>query len=252
MEMKPATDGWNPELEGLRSGLLAARANEDKVQKELALVRTNADRRDRLQRRAKRMAEAARDRALSARHLTAEARSKGEAARRKNLPGHRWDAEARRLDAERERDTQDARRWNEDSRRKDREVRSLTKELRVKTEEARLLSEETHEMEQRFEYFSKFGHDPKAAPLTITERTTASLRNVLSGTQHGANQLLRLTIGARGEVVLAFDITRQGDNVVSYRGEPVLLVGPVLPDSLAGKTLDVSEGAGGAQFILSG
>ena len=54
-----------------------------------------------------------------------------------------------------------------------------------------------------------------------------------------------------GGISLTLDTAQPGYTVVRHEGVPVLLVGPELPTSLAGKTLDISPSYEGTQIIVS-
>ena len=254
--------GRDEEIKDARATLTAARGDEEKARKALIEARLKTDRQQRFYRRSKGQAEAARSRDDYSRRMASESRGKAEDARRKNQPQHRFEAEARRWDTEHRLASQDTRRWEEDARRKEREAKSYALELRDRMEDVQDQTHEAHKSQQRFEYLTKFGAAPAggvpdqseadSAALTITERTTATLRSTLDGAEHRPDQLLRLTVGTGGEVVLVLDTIKQGDNVVSHQGQPVLLVEPVLLQGLGGKKLDVTEGAGKANIILSG
>ena len=85
----------------------------------------------------------------------------------------------------------------------------------------------------------------------MTAQVTEALKSVLESTNRDSDQAFRLTAGEGGGIALALDVQREGDNVVSHQGVPVLLVGPDLPETLRGKTLDISQSPQGTQVILA-
>ena len=91
---------------------------------------------------------------------------------------------------------------------------------------------------------------PSANSLTITNRATAALRDILLGMGHRREELLRLSTGPDGGIVVALDSHRVGDHVVDHDGDAVLLIDRTLPEELVGKTLDTNETRDGKQLVL--
>lgn len=89
--------------------------------------------------------------------------------------------------------------------------------------------------------------------LTVTERAAEALKETLNGVDHEAGEVLRLVPGAqdpKGQLALALDRARDGDQVVEHEGAAVLVVEKELSESLSASTLDAEEGLDGPQLRL--
>ena len=62
---------------------------------------------------------------------------------------------------------------------------------------------------------------------------------------------MRLTANDQGQLGLAIDVERQGDQVVEHEDSKVLLVEKDLADTLQGITIDVEDTPEGARLVIS-
>jgi len=77
--------------------------------------------------------------------------------------------------------------------------------------------------------------------LQVTERATEHLKQILDGTEHEDDQILRIVSDAQGNSQLVLDTQKDGDQVVEHNGKPIVVVEPVLSKGLSGTTLDVKQ-----------
>ncbi len=88
--------------------------------------------------------------------------------------------------------------------------------------------------------------------LAVTTRASAALAQVLDSTQHDPQEILRLVQDPEGNLGLALDTQKDGDQVVEYGGNMTLVIEPAISDRLEGVTLDIQESPQGEMFTLSG
>ena len=86
--------------------------------------------------------------------------------------------------------------------------------------------------------------------LTITERATAALREILLGMSNGWRESTTVVHRGDGGIAIALDSQRTGDQVVHHDGQAVLLIDQVVLAQLAGKTLDTSGSDDGKQLLF--
>ena len=260
---------WDQEHEDVRIKLAAARLALKRATSVVREKQVEHDRAERLQIRSEKKAkESVAGQGLARRKLE-EAQRGGVDARRKELPRHRWAAEIRRWTAQLENAEGDLRRWGDDTRRQESLVKNLKQEIDDRLEEVEGLTAQIKMLDDRFRYLVKFGRGLKARnrnpskrsaqqpaeqvspSFAITRRATAALQEVLNGLEHEPNQLLRLIPSDEGGISLTLDTLQPGYTIVNHDGEPVLFVGPEVPTSLAGKTLDINPSDQGTQIIVS-
>jgi Fe-S cluster assembly iron-binding protein IscA len=89
--------------------------------------------------------------------------------------------------------------------------------------------------------------------IGVTERAKQELRKMLAANTDEPEACLRLTSNEQGQLGLAIDAERQGDQVVEHDDLKVLVVENDLADSLQGITMDVQDSPEdeGAKLVLS-
>lgn len=78
-------------------------------------------------------------------------------------------------------------------------------------------------------------------PLAVTDRASIILKDALSHIERRPGQIFRLSIADTGEPSLDLDDKRDGDQVVEYLGDAVMVVGQRAQNALTGVTLDAFE-----------
>ena len=156
----------------------------------------------------------------------------------------------------------DLRRWGDDLMRAEKDKKNLATEIKERQAAVAKGEREIYTWQQKLQYVSKFGRGLRTAtrsssesqenPLAVTEQAAGALREVLERTDRLPDQAFRLTSGPDGGITLTLDHAKDDDQVISHERVRVLLVGPSLPDSLKGKTLDISDSPEGTQIVLSG
>ncbi len=90
--------------------------------------------------------------------------------------------------------------------------------------------------------------------LTVTDRAAAALKETLDSLDHQPEETLRLVPrtanGTTSELGLALDESRDGDQVVDYDGETVMVIDDGLSEALSAATLDLEEGPQGPALTL--
>jgi Fe-S cluster assembly iron-binding protein IscA len=90
------------------------------------------------------------------------------------------------------------------------------------------------------------------AGVTVTERATDELRNMLAEASTKEGQVLRLVAQPEGRgFALGTDQVEDGDQVVEEGGEPVLVVSEDLSEALDGAVIDVEETEEGARLTVT-
>jgi Fe-S cluster assembly iron-binding protein IscA len=87
--------------------------------------------------------------------------------------------------------------------------------------------------------------------LTVTERASRELKQVLDTVERETNQCLRLITDPQGNFRLTLDIPRKGDQVVKHGEEAVLLIEPRIAQYLEGAVLDVEDTPTGPSLVIS-
>jgi len=87
--------------------------------------------------------------------------------------------------------------------------------------------------------------------IGATERAKQELKRILNANTDEAEACLRLTANNQGQLALAIDVERQGDQVVEHEDSKVLLVEKELADTLQGITIDVEDTPEGTRLVIS-
>ncbi len=88
--------------------------------------------------------------------------------------------------------------------------------------------------------------------VSVTDRAAAVLARTLRNGQASADLGFRVIPSGPGEIALAIDEARAGDQVVRHRDQTVLLVDEWVARALEGAVLDIEEQAEGASLTLYG
>jgi len=86
--------------------------------------------------------------------------------------------------------------------------------------------------------------------VTVTERAARELRARLLALAPEPGYVLRLAAGPTG-LILILDVEREGDQLVEFEGEAVLVIAPELSEALHGSVIDCEEREGGAVLTIS-
>jgi Fe-S cluster assembly iron-binding protein IscA len=87
-------------------------------------------------------------------------------------------------------------------------------------------------------------------PLKFTERAVAVMKESLGKQQREPEQVIRLLIDPQGDITLALDIPRGGDQRVEQQGDTVLVLEAGICVMLSDVIVDVQENAQGRAFVL--
>jgi len=87
--------------------------------------------------------------------------------------------------------------------------------------------------------------------VTVTDRATQELRNILAEASPEEGQTLRLVARAEGGFAVGLDQVREGDEVVEAGGERVLVIASGLAETLKGAVIDVQETEKGPKLTIS-
>lgn len=87
--------------------------------------------------------------------------------------------------------------------------------------------------------------------LQVTDKALDAMAQTLDAKAAEDDQALRLGLTDTGQLGLALDNRRAGDEVVSKGERPVLLVEPEVSEHVNGAVLDVADTPGGAQLTIS-
>ena len=89
--------------------------------------------------------------------------------------------------------------------------------------------------------------------IGVTERARQELKKMLVANTDEPEACLRLIANEQGQLGLAIDTERQGDQVVEHDDSKLLVVENDLADSLEGITMDVQDSPEdeGARLVLS-
>jgi hypothetical protein len=87
--------------------------------------------------------------------------------------------------------------------------------------------------------------------LAVTERAKKELKRIISAKINNPQESLRLMASnPSGQFALSIDSELPGDQVVKYKGSKVLLVGQVLAQQIAGRTLDTGDSPDGIKLVV--
>ena len=87
--------------------------------------------------------------------------------------------------------------------------------------------------------------------IGVTERARQELKRILTANTDKSEACLRLTADDQGQLGLAIDVERDGDQAVEHEDSKVLLVEKNLADTLQGITIDVEDTPEGAKLVVS-
>ena len=87
--------------------------------------------------------------------------------------------------------------------------------------------------------------------LAVTNPALELLDSILESTSTAEEQRLRLVHRGEGELGLALDVERDGDQVVTREERPLLLIEPALSTALDSSTLDAEQDAAEADARLT-
>jgi Fe-S cluster assembly iron-binding protein IscA len=87
--------------------------------------------------------------------------------------------------------------------------------------------------------------------IGVTERARQELKRILEANTDKPEACLRLTANDQGQLGLAIDVERQGDQAIEHDDSKVLLVEKDLADTLQGITIDVEDTPEGARLVIS-
>src|ERR671918_1648684 len=78
-------------------------------------------------------------------------------------------------------------------------------------------------------------------PLKFTERAISVMKESLGKRERESEQVIRLRIDSQGEISLALDVPRDGDQRVEHQGDIVLVLEPGICVMLSEVIVDVEE-----------
>jgi Fe-S cluster assembly iron-binding protein IscA len=87
--------------------------------------------------------------------------------------------------------------------------------------------------------------------LQVTDKALDAMAQTLDAKAVEDDQALRLALTETGQLGLALDNRREGDEVVSKDQRPVLVVEPEISEHVNGAVLDIADTPGGAQLTIS-
>ena len=83
-----------------------------------------------------------------------------------------------------------------------------------------------------------------------TERAKQELKRILNDNTDKPEACLRLTANDQGQLGLAIDVERQGDQAIEHEDSKVLLVEKNLADTLQGITIDAEDTPEGTKLVI--
>ncbi len=86
--------------------------------------------------------------------------------------------------------------------------------------------------------------------VAVTERARQELKRLLKANTDKPEACLRLKTNDEGQLRLAIDVEKHGDQVVEHEDSKVLLVEKELADTLEGITIDVEDTPQGAKLVI--
>lgn len=87
--------------------------------------------------------------------------------------------------------------------------------------------------------------------VTVTDRATEELRNILANAAPQPGQALRLVPSREGGLGLGLDEEREGDEIVKSGDEKILLVSSGIAEALDEATIDVQDSEEGPKLVIS-
>lgn len=87
--------------------------------------------------------------------------------------------------------------------------------------------------------------------VTVTDRATEELRNILAEADTKPGQALRLVLRPGGDFGLGLDEEREGDEVVAADGEKILLIAREIADAVNEATIDTQDTEEGRRLVIS-
>ena len=232
------------------------RSHAQRAQVDVHKVTHEHARMQRMAGQAQRMADDARSRQTDAERRAREARRKGQDAQDEARSLTTWEADVQRWDAETLRCGWQIGIYKDERRRYEREVRSVAAKVQELEEEVEKRVQRTQYCKQRIDSLEQCGRakdsplESGSPPLTVTNGATAYLKTVLDGLEHEPEQMLRLTAGPEGEIIVELDFKNECDRVICWEKTEVLLVGFPLPEGLLGRTLAIKESPGGKELTV--
>lgn len=86
--------------------------------------------------------------------------------------------------------------------------------------------------------------------IGVTDRAKEELKNILDSNADDQELSLRLVTNEQGQIGIALDKERPGDNVVEHNGSKVLLVEDALVPHLVGITIDIEDTPEGPRLAI--
>jgi len=87
--------------------------------------------------------------------------------------------------------------------------------------------------------------------VIVTEKARQELKKLLNAKVDWPGARLRLIDRGRGVVGLGIDLESPGDDVIEYKGEALLVIGPEFSSSLHTIKLDVDNTPDGPELVIS-
>ena len=87
--------------------------------------------------------------------------------------------------------------------------------------------------------------------IGVSERAREELKKILTANTDEPEACLRLTGDDQGQLGLAIDVERQGDQVVEHEDSKVLLLETELADTLQEITIDAEDTPEGTRLVIS-
>lgn len=181
-------------------------------------------------------------------------------ARQRGRRVERLEADLRLREADGRQAGLDFKRWKDEAARAESEFQELSRRVDQRKTELHNRRQEVARWKSALDALGQRpdqNSDGKPAPghagpsLVVTDRAVESLKLLLETKDHRPDQAFRLLVDDAGKVKLEVDSASPTDQVVVYRGRPVLIVNQPLPDSVIGSKLDVTSTPDGPVFYLA-
>jgi len=88
--------------------------------------------------------------------------------------------------------------------------------------------------------------------IGVAERARQELKKILTANTGEPEACLRLSANDQGQLGLAIDKERQGDQAIEHEGSKLLLVEKNLAATLQGITIGVEDTPEGAKLVITG